>query len=368
MPSCGSCPSRAGSGSWAVSSLAPVRSRPQAVDWLGWARRANDARELRGHMEDIVDLTTGLYQFLITTETVVSSRRPVPIGTAERLRGEAQALLRRLSLARERAGTLLSDRLDGLARSLRAMVATLRERQPTLSDLKGRWQSLGEQYEELLAHVRRLRVPFPAGAEVGHLKPRNLARNLFHAAMGVVGIGVYEFLLDRRGTLIVGCSILSLFLLLEVTRRLWPSWNEQLYRRLFFRIGRPAEAKQACTSTWYLSGLMLGVWLLPKHAIELGALVLAFGDPAASLAGKRWGKRKLVADKSLVGTLTFFLVSAVLCAAFLWWRVPLASSSQAIVIALAVAAVGAVTELGSTRLNDNLSIPLLAGLTAALLL
>jgi dolichol kinase len=137
---------------------------------------------------------------------------------------------------------------------------------------------------------------------------------------------------------------------------------------MFFRLGRPGEVKRPCTSTWYLSGLMLGVWLLPKHAIELGTLVLAFGDPAASLAGKRWGRRKLVADKSLAGTLAFFVVSAVLCAAFVWWRVPVASVSQGAWLALAVAAAGALTELGSTRINDNVSIPLVAGLAAALLL
>jgi dolichol kinase len=113
---------------------------------------------------------------------------------------------------------------------------------------------------------------------------------------------------------------------------------------------------------------MLGVWLLPKPAIELGTLVLAFGDPAASLVGKRWGKRKLVADKSLAGSLAFFLVSAVLCAAFVWWRVPVDSLWQGARLVLAVAAAGALTELASTKLNDNLSIPLCAGLVAALVL
>ena len=320
------------------------------------------------HMEDIVDLTSGLYRFLLTSETVVSSRAPVPSSTAQRLRREAQSLLQRLSPARERAGTLLEGRLDELSRSLRAMVATLRQKQPTLSDLKGRWQALGEQYEELLAYVRRLRLPIPRGIEVGHIKPRNIGRNVFHAATGAVGIGLYEFVLSREQTLLVGCSVLALFVTLEIVRRYWPACNEQLYKRMFFRLSRPGEAKRAATSVWYLTGLMLGVWLLPKVAIELGTLVLAFGDPAASLAGKRWGKRKLVADKSLAGSLAFFLVAAVLGAAFVWWRVPLDSVGQGVALALAVAAAGAATELASTRLNDNLSIPLLAGSVAALLL
>jgi dolichol kinase len=319
-------------------------------------------------MEDIVDLTSGLYRFLLTSETVVSSRAPVPSSTAVRLRREAQVLLRRLSLARERAGTRLEERLDDLSRSLREMVATLRQKQPTLSDLKGRWQSLGEQYEELLAHVRRLRVPIPRGTEVGHIKPRNLSRNVFHATTGVVGICLYEFLLSREQTLLVGGTVLALFVTLEIVRRFWPACNERLYKRMFFRLSRPGEAKRAATSVWYMAGLVLGVWLLPKHAVELGTLVLAFGDPAASLAGKRWGRRKLVADKSLVGSLTFFLVAAVLCMAFMWWRVPLASPTHGVLIALAVAAAGAMTELASTRLNDNLSIPLIAGAVAALLL
>jgi dolichol kinase len=186
--------------------------------------------------------------------------------------------------------------------------------------------------------------------------------------MGVVSISLYEFVFSRTLILIIGGSLLGLFVLLEVLRRQSEWWNERLYHRMFARLARPREAHRPCTSTWYLSGLMIGVVLFPQHAIELGALVLAFGDPAASLVGKRWGQTKIVGDKSLVGTLAFFVVSVLLCAGFLCWRVTAMPLPDVLLVAAAVSAAGALAELVSTRINDNVSIPLVAGAVATFLL
>ena len=52
--------------------------------------------------------------------------------------------------------------------------------------------------------------------------------------------------------------------------------------------------------------MVIGVYFLPQHAVEAGALVLGIGDPIASIVGKTWGKTKVWGEKSLEGSLGFF--------------------------------------------------------------
>ena len=97
---------------------------------------------------------------------------------------------------------------------------------------------------------------------------------------------------------------------------------------------------------------------------SIGVLVLGVGDPAAALVGRRWGRTKLVNGRSLEGTLTFvltgILVSAPLCA--------LVYPEVGLRLILALTGVGAVAgalaELLSSRIDDNLTIPVATGLAA----
>jgi len=317
--------------------------------------------------EDIIDLTSGLYRFIVAAEPMVDARRPAEKETEAKVVERASSLAERFVEARELSGATLADMMDDIAQQLGALSSELSARQPLSRALKARWQSLARQYEALALHVQQQQL-VPSGVHLEHIKPRNLTRNLFHVVMGIVGICLYEFVLGRHWMLALGGSLLLLFIVLEIGRRLSPRWNDRLYGRVFARISRPGEAHRICTSTWYLSGLVLGVWLLPKHAIELGTLVLAFGDPIASLVGKRWGTRKVYADKSAIGTLAFFCASLVCCIAFIWWRIPQLATWPAVAVAAAIALAGAATELFSTRINDNLTIPLAAGIVATLLI
>ncbi|MBI4699783.1 MAG: hypothetical protein HY744_01230 [Deltaproteobacteria bacterium] len=318
--------------------------------------------------EQIVGLTSGLYGFMLRVEELTEpGRRPTAEGLA-RLRERALALLAGFAAVRQHLGAQMDATVDQISGALRTMVAELDAEHPIRRRLQAEWRALGAHYETLLEHVRRLRLAVPRSATLGHLKPRNLGRNAFHVGMGVLGIALYEFVLSRTLTLAIGGTLLASFLALELVRRHSVRWNERLWGRIFAPISRPGEAHRTCTSTWYLGGLMIGVWFFPQRAIELGTLVLAFGDPVASLVGKRWGRTKIWADKSLAGTLAFIAVSFGLCTAFICWRLPALGLASALGTAAAVSLAGALAELVSTKLNDNLTIPLVAGLVATLAL
>jgi dolichol kinase len=108
--------------------------------------------------------------------------------------------------------------------------------------------------------------------------------------------------------------------------------------------------------------------LYPKNAIVLGALVLAFGDPVATLAGKRFGKRRLFRDKTIAGSAGFFAAALIIGVTFLGAVSPELGPVHIALTATLAATAGTVIELFGEVVEDNLTIPLLVGGVVALLL
>jgi len=153
---------------------------------------------------------------------------------------------------------------------------------------------------------------------------------------------------------------------LEITRRLSTRWNDYLVDRFFGAISRPWEKHQTNSATYYLLALTLITFVMPKHAVEIAILVLAFGDPAATILGKKWGGVKIWKEKSVVGTSAFILAAFPPVAAFLSSGFPSMNHTSKLGLALTVSLVGAAAELFSENLDDNFTIPVLCAGVAAL--
>jgi dolichol kinase len=230
------------------------------------------------------------------------------------------------------------------------------------------WIALVYDYEALRALIKRHRMPIPRELRLGSIKPTNVGRNIFHAAMALGGVLLYELVFDRTGMLILCAAVLAGYAGLEVVRRRSETFNTKLFATSFGTLSRPQETHALPGGAWFILGVLVGAALFEQHAIEVGVLVLGFGDPAAALAGKRWGRTTIIGDKTVVGAVAFFVVSAVVVAAFVALVLPHASwlSLSLLVTAPALAGVG--TELFSGPLDDNLTISLVAGAVAAAIL
>ncbi len=318
--------------------------------------------------EDVIDLTHGLYRYIMAAEEALLHGRRQAEEARERLLQSARPLQQRFQEAARSASARASARMTAIADGLREFVVELEERRAQRPALKQRWKTLTQQYEAWLAHLRESRAALPGAASLRHVKPRNLWRNLFHVSMGLSLVLAYELFLSRTAMLILGVSALGLFIFMDVLRRVSNTWNERFVQKMFGKISRPGEAHRIPSATWYVTSLLIGAWLLPQHAIAVGALVLAFGDPVAALMGRRFGRIKLVGDKSLVGTLSFAVVSMIVVSLFAWIAMPGWGPVRGFGLGTAVGLVGALTELVSTRLDDNLTIPLTTGMVAMLLL
>jgi dolichol kinase len=313
---------------------------------------------------ELVSLTADFYDLVASVERSLSRSGL----NRDRLHEKTVELAERFGAFRARTAHDVSDAIDRVAANLHSFVAELRATRPSHADLRLRWRSLSRDYEALVAQIRRLRLELPAGLTLRHVKPRNLSRNVFHVANGVGAVLLYELVLPLGGLLAVGGALLAAFIGLDIARRISPRLNDKLVGGAFATIVRPNEAHRTPAATWYLAALLLGAALLPQHAIELGALVLAVGDPTAALVGKRWGRRKLLGDKSVLGSLAFATAASLTGIGFLLLIEPQLAPARLLLVAVAAAVAGSVAELGSDRLEDNFTVPLLAAGVAALLL
>jgi phytol kinase len=106
--------------------------------------------------------------------------------------------------------------------------------------------------------------------------------------------------------------------------------------------------------------LFLSLWESPA-AIAAGLWVMAFADPAAALAGRKWGTPG--AGKTLAGSLAFAVVATVAMLAVACWIAPRVGGGAPALWALIPIAIGAtLVERFSPGGSDNLTVPLAVSL------
>lgn len=287
----------------------------------------------------------------------------VPMGTLDVRLDE---ILEQIQRFRTETGQLADsvrlslDRLSASARAAKIHAqADLADRLERMRELRTR---LADSYEGLLATTKADPRWRDLSTRWRSLRPRNYTRNIFHMTNAVVAVALYEWVLARPTCLIVLGGLLSLWLLIDLTRRISPRFSHVLYDRWLSAITRPRERYTVPAATWYTLGVLLVVAAADQTSAQLALLVLGFGDPWASIIGRRWGSRKLFRRKSLVGTLSFVTVSFVVCVAFMLLVKDVTWSTAALMAGVAAMA-GATAELFSDdKLDDNLTIPVVTAL------
>ena len=159
----------------------------------------------------------------------------------------------------------------------------------------------------------------------------------------------------------------ALVLTLDLIRLTKPSTNEVVKRifkpfAIFMRyIAKKEELRDFSGTTYSLMGCLIIVALMPKVVGITAILFNIFGDLFATIVGKTIGKVKIVNNKTLEGSIACF-VSMFLVV--LWSHFKLFLPW---IPGLAGAFIGTVIELVALKLNDNLTIPILSGVTIWLL-
>lgn len=137
-------------------------------------------------------------------------------------------------------------------------------------------------------------------------------------------------------------------------------------------VRRLGEENLLSTALSYPAIVMAAVWLFPEHAELTGVVVvvLAFGDGAAYIGGKLFGRRALPWNprKTWMGT-TCFVLAAAPTAALAYWLLadPPQSFTVALISTTVTAIVAAIAESLPVRLTDNLRVGVSALAASALM-
>ncbi|MEW5701012.1 MAG: diacylglycerol/polyprenol kinase family protein [Candidatus Zixiibacteriota bacterium] len=175
-------------------------------------------------------------------------------------------------------------------------------------------------------------------------------RKLLHLVALIIPVGYYFVARPVGIGIVASCFVVSL--LIDISRfRDWPI--QRTWQRVVSPIVRPKESDNFTGATH----ILLSGWLCPllftRPAAAFAMTTIILGDIAAALIGRRWGRHRYAGNRSWEGSAAFF--GGGLIAAFAIPSVPLS-------IGIPVALLAAVVEGLSRRVDDNLTVPLVAGL------
>lgn len=291
-----------------------------------------------------------------------------------RWRDDLEAALRqRLADIRHRMMLLVEsitndDRLLPVRERLAELAALIDAHMPAIDlptqALRAQWNALRQQLQPAYEALARGLKPY--AIHVPSLRPSNYTRNLFHICGGLLALSLVQTVLTPGWmTLLSGALMLAAWSM-ELSRRFSPRINT-LLMAVFRRVAHPHEAHRVNSSTWYATALFILSLTSSQLAISLAVLVLALADPSAAVIGRRFGKTRLLHGRSLEGTLTFAFVGVLSSVVLLWTRYPEISAGHGLLIAAGGALFGAVAELVSRSVDDNLSVPLAVAAGAGLI-
>ena len=187
-----------------------------------------------------------------------------------------------------------------------------------------------------------------------------LARKVVHMAVGLIAFAVRPLGPVLAALCALAALLFNLFILPRIGgRKLW----------------RRAESERGMSVGIVLYPLTVLLLILAFHRhLEVAAGVwgiLAFGDGMASVVGMAIGRHRLPWNprKSWGGSLAYALFGTAACATLVQWTAPgVYPLGYALAVSAAAAVFAAALESQPQGLDDNLGVPLLAGLWLFLLL
>lgn len=149
----------------------------------------------------------------------------------------------------------------------------------------------------------------------------------------------------------------ALFTTLDLLRKQLPSLNNILIN-VFAPIMRESEKNKIAGTTYLLNGVLLIMLFFPKPIVILCLLLLGTADPIASFVGLKYGKDKILGNKTLQGSLAAFAISTIVAAVFFFTTNTM--TERLMIVSLLSGLVGTFSELiPVAKIDDNFTFPLL---------
>ena len=195
-----------------------------------------------------------------------------------------------------------------------------------------------------------------------HGLPRDISRKITHICAGTVIIFLPLFQ-DGHWSQYLNVSVFVIWALLFIQKGFFAPDDDQAVKTMT----RTGDKRELLKGTFYfvIVGIICGTVYYKQFSGVLAMAVLGWGDGLAPIFGMKLGKMKykVFSERTVEGSLAFFLGSVLAGMFFVWLIVPAAFDPSRILI---IAIVATILEGISPKEIDNIIIPvgvlLLAGL------
>ncbi len=187
----------------------------------------------------------------------------------------------------------------------------------------------------------------------------HLARKIWHCT-GIVGmVLLYNYFGTERSWWII-LGLAAFFFPLDWLRQTRPKLN-QATMKVFGPVMRQHEEKAFSGLSYLLLGGIILLAFFERHVIILSLLFLAIADPLASYFGIRFGRDRILGNKTLQGTLAAFFACSAIAGTYYYLNGIM--TERLLIVAPISGVIGAATELIPIgKLDDNLTCPVLSAL------
>jgi len=188
-----------------------------------------------------------------------------------------------------------------------------------------------------------------------------VARKTIH--LSSISIPVIYYFISRDIALLLLVPLFTGFFLVDLLKNFYPPVSKW-YHKTFDAMLRTHELEKKPYlngATFINLGALILVLFFPKIIVVASFSMVSISDTFAAVIGKAFGKHRL-GEKSIEGTLAFFLSSLLIVA-----LVPELNMLIGIVMAISATLTEAfIVRIGSFKIDDNLSIPLVSALVGIL--
>lgn len=185
----------------------------------------------------------------------------------------------------------------------------------------------------------------------------HLARKIWHC-LGISFMAAVYYFGGPRLSWIILLSVAAVIIPLDCLRQRRPALN-RVTHKIFGPFLRKHEENSISGMTYLFLGTFFLMLVFRRHIVVLTLLFLAFGDPFASFFGIRFGKDRIIGNKTLQGTLGAFAVCTLTAGLYYYFNNLMIE--RLLIVAPLSGLIGALAELVPIgKLDDNLTFPVLA--------
>jgi len=187
-----------------------------------------------------------------------------------------------------------------------------------------------------------------------------LVRKLIH--LFSLSIPILYYFIPTSTSIIILSAFTAFAFIVDGGRFVSKSFAKHFYRLFGFLLRKhelDKEKKNLTGATYVLLSALICALIFPKVIFVTAFTILIISDTMAALIGRKFGKRKFL-SKSLEGTLSFFISASIV----VLLTPKVGNFTMEFVIGFIAAFVSAIVEnISSGYADDNLSVPISAGLT-----